>query len=303
VTRPPLVYIPASSTIGQALSILSFSSITSAPVYDPVGNWFYGFFEIYDVLTYLMKTFVGKEPDTRITNEQWRSFGGDLSMLSFKGSSFANHNILDLIGPQHQLQVLPIGVPLTTLVSRLTTEHRVIIDTGAQATYSISTQLDLVKFLANNLNHFSPTTIKQTVKETGLGHNKRVYTVDEHSLTIAAFHTMWLYDLSCVAVVNSRGELLANLSITDLKALSQSNFGHLLDPVGLFISAQVWAPKLPPITVSLDSSFEHILLLLAACKIHHVWVTDDRNHPIRLISTGEIVRFLDSKIRSAVPGI
>jgi len=268
----------------------------------PPGNG-YGFFELYDVLTYLMKTFVGKEPDSFITNEQWRSFAGDLPMLSFKGSSFANHNILDVIGPQHQLQVLPLSIALPTLVNRLTNEHRVIIDSGAQATYSIATQLDIIKFLANNLNHFSPTTTKQTINDLGLGSHKKVYTVEESTLAIAAFHKMWLYDLSCVAIVNSCGELLANLSITDLKAVTQSNFGHLLDPVGLFLSTQVWAPKLPPITVSPSSTFETVLLLLAACKIHHVWVTNDKNHPTRVISAGEIVRFLDAEIKSGTPSI
>lgn len=251
-----------------------------------------------------MKTFVGKEPDSFITNEQWRSFAGDLAMLSFKGSSFANHNILDIIGRQRQLQILPMNTPLSTLVSRLTSEHRVIIDSGALTTYSIATQLDLIKFLANNINHFTPSSIKQTVGELGIGKNKRVYTIEESALAIAAFHKMWLYDLNCVAVVNSRGELLANLSITDLKALTQNNFGHLLDPIGLFITTQVWSPKLPPVTVTSDTPFENVLLLLAACRIHHVWVTDAKtNHPQRVISAGEIVRFLDGRLRSGTPGI
>lgn len=39
LNRLPLVTIPATCTIQQALSILSFSGVTSAPVYDPTLNW------------------------------------------------------------------------------------------------------------------------------------------------------------------------------------------------------------------------------------------------------------------------
>lgn len=40
LNRMPLVYIPASSTIAQALAVLALNNITSAPVYDPTGNWY-----------------------------------------------------------------------------------------------------------------------------------------------------------------------------------------------------------------------------------------------------------------------
>lgn len=52
-----------------------------------------------------MATFVGKEPGMQVTEAQWKSFGGDLPMLRFKGSSFENHNILDIMfSAQPQLQ-------------------------------------------------------------------------------------------------------------------------------------------------------------------------------------------------------
>jgi len=292
-SRMPLVTIPAAATVQQALTILSLSKVTSAPIYDASLNLFYGFFEFYDLLTHLLKTFVGKTPETDITDQQWRSYAGDLAMLQFKGTSFANLNILALLTTTPRAHTLEIGAPLPRLVARLANEHRVIVDAGGLTTFSLATQLDLIRFLASNINHFDRELMEKSVMNLGLGLRQNVHPVRATKMTIGCFYLMWQEGIPCVPVVDVDGRLLANLSITDLKAVGQENFGSLLSPVEEFIHEQVFNPKLPPLAIPPQTSLSNCLLFFAACGVHHLWVTDSGNRPTGVISAGDVVRTIN----------
>jgi hypothetical protein len=212
-----------------------------------------------------MKTFVGKEPEISIADQQWKSYGGDINMLEFKGTSFANTNVLLLQqNRDSRIREVPLNASLATLVQRLSFESRVIIDAGGNTTYTLATQLDLIRFLAKNINHFEQQLTNASVASLGLWLKRNLHPIPPTKLAIAAFYLMWTNGLPCLPIVDTNNKLLANLSITDLNSLSQENFGSLLHPVGTFITEEVRNPKLPPIRITPETSFGNCLLFFCS---------------------------------------
>ncbi len=83
------------------------------------------------------------------------------------------------------------------------------------------------------------------------------------------------------------------------KGITPSSFANLLLPVLQYLK---WQPEtsilasiqnaksLHPVTVTEWSTFEDVVLKLAATRVHRVWVVDDDNKPIGVISLGDVFR-------------
>ena len=113
---------------------------------------------------------------------------------------------------------------------------------------------------------------------------------------IHAFYQMWFHKVSGVAVVDGNGALLANLSVTDLKGLSQENFPSLLDPVLEFNDKQVVYKKITPLTVTPDTTFETVVLKIAATGVHRLWIVDKEKKPAGIISLTDVMNLLDLRV-------
>lgn len=172
----------------------------------------------------------------------------------------------------------------------------------------VITQSTVIQFLARHINHFGRIATT-TIEKIGLGYVtllvssivntmtdcfcsfQTVLYVNPEVRAIHAFYQMWFHKVSGVD-----GSLLANLSVTDLKGLSQENFPSLLDPVLEFIAKQVSDKKIPPITVTPETTFETVVLKIAATGVHRLWIVDKDNKPAGIISLTDVMNLLDLRV-------
>jgi len=81
----------------------------------------------------------------------------------------------------------------------------------------VLSQSTVVGFLASHISHFTPEIKNVTLKKMGIGKQANVVSVEYTTPAIHAFYQMYLRNVSAVAIVNSDGNLIANLSISDLR--------------------------------------------------------------------------------------
>jgi len=130
----------------------------------------------------------------------------------------------------------------------------------------------------------------KTLKELGLGVSEGIMTMSVTTQTILAFWVIYFNKISAIAVVDSEGRLLGNLSASDIRGIGGSarRFSSLLLPIGEFLQLDGPEACRAAITCTLDTTFEQVIALLARNKIHRVWVVDN-DRPIGLVSLTDIM--------------
>jgi len=199
---------------------------------------------------------------------------------------------------------VPEGTPLYDIVNILSTGvYRVpIVDKNdPNKIINIITQSGLIKFLSKNINKLGPRA-KQTIQELGMGVGNKIIQVGYDQPAIDAFRLMQSKQISAVAVVDEHGVLTNTLSISDIKYIGIEEgrkFRSLLLPSIDYIShvkqSEPLDPKweggtiFPSIHCSPDYSLEKVIMKLATTKVHRLFVVNNHNHPIGVISLRDIM--------------
>jgi len=165
----------------------------------------------------------------------------------------------------------------------------------------------VLRFLSDKLNKELSALGDQTLSELDLVPGaKDVVTVTEDASVLDAFKILNSKGLSSIALVNHKGELMANLSMADIKYLLQFNrldllfqsTKHFIQEVRLAKDKEhEYKSQAPIFTVTKDTSFKHAVGKLLATKSHRMWVTKDSlaHHPIGVITLSDILRVLTPK--------
>lgn len=116
--------------------------------------------------------------------------------------------------------------------------HRIaLFDAHGEITGIIS-QMDVMHWLLNNAEHLGPSGTK-SIDELGLMTGRPpVVVVNPHTPALMAYNTMATAGVSGAPVITDEGDLIANLSISDLRALTSEHFGILALPVAEFLALE-----------------------------------------------------------------
>lgn len=116
--------------------------------------------------------------------------------------------------------------------------HRLALFDAQGEVTAIISQMDVARWLVTQEAHVGPEGAR-TIEELGLLTGKPpVVSVSPHSPTLLAFDIMAQSGVSGAPVINDDGELIANLSASDLRALTSEHFGVLALPVAEFLALE-----------------------------------------------------------------
>ena len=130
-----------------------------------------------------------------------------------------------------------------------------------------------------------------------------MFCVDGDTPALDAFGALLARGLSAAGVVRSAHDatLVANLSISDLRAVLPDRFGVLALPVhrflelnvagGLGASRAAGSPR-GVVSVKRDATLEAAMRAIVAHRLHHVFVVDDAGVPLAVVSTTDVLRLL-----------
>lgn len=282
-----------STTVAEALAELGKHNVLSAPVVlaasieDQESDTFLG---IVDMNTMLHALVTAVQEKTAHTSPE-DSDGKFLQQLRDTWSEVSQRKLITLTGEGADVSLQFRTALHATLRDLLTHAfvpahrppvHRVaVFDTRGRISQIVS-QTDVVRHLDAHVKELGMLGHK-TLRELHFLHE--VVSVPAKYTAASAFHTMHAKHVSGVAVVDEHGRVVKNLSASDIRAVQGGHtLGRLLEPVGEF------APDRPLVTLRPDDVFMHAIHVLAADRLHHVFIVDEHMHPIGTVSLTDVLR-------------
>ena len=162
----------------------------------------------------------------------------------------------------------------------------------------ILTQTDLLRYIWKSLS-IECKTLAMEVSELGWRRsnneiNSAVLTCAQDMEALVAYRLMFLHRKNSIAVVDKEGRIISNLSASDLRGLHHGNVDSLLLPVYEFLetnSRERNGGLLPDQlrTAKPDTPLDEIVQMILDCRIHRVWITNDNDEPVGVVSITDIL--------------
>ncbi|OBZ91778.1 Protein SDS23 [Choanephora cucurbitarum] len=315
-----VITIDGSLPVEEACNVLIDNNISSAPVYDntetsrtPIvhAKSYVGMFDYGDVIAYILLVLQNMPtPPPGLSDEGIKH---DLDNMTFE--------IKDIVRRAHEGQQVPVKLasdlseknpfysimPEATLLSAVEEfaygAHRVCVLNHDGSIKGILSQSVVAKYLYENQRHFPEIEIvmNKTLRQLGLGVSD-VISVNADSPVLHALALMSKHAISSVAVLGHMGVVLGNISLTDVKHVMKSYHHQLLwktcfQFVGMIRIQQGiddGQDRLPVFDVRLDTTLGFAVAKLLATKSHRVWVIDEKERAIGVVSITDVMRAIAS---------
>lgn len=176
--------------------------------------------------------------------------------------------------------------------------HRAPVLTEDGRLNNYLTQSELLQFMAQSM-YLIGDSANLSVEALGLCNFGKVITVKEADMVLDVVKILSANKISACPVVDDYGRLLANFSLSNLKGLKRETFGELLLPISDYLNLQRIKETesfvsidtykaLRPQTCRATDTFEAVVYKIVATRVHRLWVVDDQNKVIGVISVGDL---------------
>jgi len=166
--------------------------------------------------------------------------------------------------------------------------HRTIVKTK-DGTRSLLTQWDLLRFFkdhAKELGRIMETPLKNLGLVRGKQENMVAMRIDESALV--GFQRLYNmgWEVHALPVLDRNGDLVATLSVSDLRGMNKDTFGWLLLPVLDFLSSV--SSVRPLITARPLSTLGEVIYKVCYGHVHRAWVVEN-DKICGVVTIGDIV--------------
>ncbi|KAI8983459.1 hypothetical protein BDB01DRAFT_760405 [Pilobolus umbonatus] len=307
-----VITIDGSLPVEEACDILIKNNISSAPVYDnqvkEVKNStivhprsYVGMFDYGDVIAYILLVLQNMPPpDEEEEGAEHTTFEiKDIVRRALEGEKIPVRLASDLSEKNPFYSIMPEATLVATVEEFAYGIHRVCVLNPDGSIKGILSQSNVARYLYDNQRHFPDIDImmKKTLRQLGLGRTD-VIAVNADSPVLDALSLMSKHGISSVAVLGHMGVVLGNISMTDVKHVMKSYRHQLLWKTCFqFVSIvrtqqgiDDGQDRLPVFDVRLDTTLGFAIAKLLATKSHRVWVTDERERAIGVVSITDVMR-------------
>lgn len=287
-----VITVDKKTPLPDVLNLLSEHDIRSLPIVDSENNdKLVGVVDMLDIVTFVV----------RFAQECYNLPAAKRNLEWFSQQLEASgQNISHIAGLSHKNQCIPVQSAATIFdimqIMSTSKVQRVPVLNAQDKLENFITQSSFVEYFAKNsakLGHFEECTLSE------LGFKRKtVHCVKENATAIEAFKQMSEYKITGVPIVDVEGEIITNVSSKELRhVLTDPHFFDKLQlPAEKFVSelkSKTFLHKTetmyPKICCKFSSKFGEVLHKLAATKIHRIYVVDESEHPIGVISLDDIV--------------
>lgn len=277
-TRDSLVRVEPTASVRDALKTFNAEKVLSCPIAESNnGADVWGFLDLFDLLSFLLELWDD--------NEQAETNG-----IAKLGEKFLDHKVKDLTGrSDNDAYAAVIGEERAHRLVRLfgLGVHRVAqLDLQGTLTNVIS-QSDVVKYLHNNIDLLGDQAVKP-INELNMISTDRLVVAQADQSAISAFKLLADNLVSAVPLVNKDGALTGTLSVSDLR-LIQDDLSPLQLSALQYKSIQ---EPIPSIVCAPNTTLGSVIATLANSNVHRVWVVDDQQKPVSVISITNVCEFL-----------
>jgi CBS domain-containing protein len=311
--KPELVWVEPSATIASVCEKLRLHNILSLPVYSRETNDFVGITNVADIALFIAwgSVDVVRSKQSKEGSEPM----ADVERLEPR-LGFADRPIVEVFISDETsfFRVFDASDSLYGVLEPFSKGyHRALVKLTPQASkpedYRLLTQTDIVRFLMTNYARLDWSLLSQTVAEAGLVQGRKnllCVTEDESLNVLQAFRRMTQRDMNCIGICDKHtGRLVCNLSASDLRGMAPDRLNMLLLPVRDYMTAmygETFCQKVYPVTCSPDTKLADVMASVMARKVHRVWVVNEAEQPVGLISLSDIIcKFSPYDYKTAAP--
>jgi CBS domain-containing protein len=169
--------------------------------------------------------------------------------------------------------------------------HRLpIFSAETKTLIGILSQTDFVLLLSSVKSDPTLTTLLgKTVEE--LGYTAAMLISGAGEMVYDILSMMKAQNINAVPLVNNQNELVGCFSASDIKCLGLEQWPGLFQDVRSFL-AQRHPESLAPVYVRTNSTFSDVLGKMEQFKIHRVFVVDDKQKPVGVITMTDVLKWL-----------
>jgi CBS domain-containing protein len=295
------------ATISQALKILIDNKVQAVPVVDHNSGKPLYILSMMNILDYLLQVFNENDFKTDYSHQflQWLEGKPEkvaqekLTVIEQK----IDYKLDDAVTIDESASILDaLKLSLDNKI------HRVLVLNADGKLSNLITQSRIIQFVAVMLDNLPKTS--KSLAELNLGVSP-VLTISEDQTAFHAFKLMKEKRVSGLAVVDANGKLVGSISASDLKIIGYDvKFWNLL---GLSVKDYLneinksghpeyrshlflWArePNGPPIVIKCKKTdtLKFATKLLNFYRVHRVYIVDDDNRPVGILTLREVLQTL-----------
>lgn len=270
--------IPSTASILEACSQLDALNILCAPVTGPEGQVI-GIVDAVGLLFFVLDTLdkVKFEPTNYLQQVSAAEIFRETAVIALRDR------------PRWQ-EVVTVDNSFHTMLDVMVllgkhNVHRVLVKSETAFT-NLITQGAVMKLIAANLRQFGGIE-KLTLKELGLAEKLPVASVSIKQTPIDAFRVMAEQQVHGVPVLDPSGKLVGNVSAREARRVisDPSWFALLTRPLNVWLDEDMFCV----IGCSPTTTLEDVVERVAGERLHHIYIVDDDNNVIRVLSLRDII--------------
>jgi 5'-AMP-activated protein kinase regulatory gamma subunit len=299
-----VIKVNTTDSIKTVLSALFSYKLQAVPVYDIELDKYRAFVSCFDIVEYFLKV---RGIATHETDLHSTSPGKDKEQRSSKPLLTLTHEIAELDIPVGEamnfsennfLFMLPDNTLLREMmyVMGMGGKHRVWIyhkdhDMGS----GMVTHTKMIQLLYEDLPNF-PDLANSTLETMGLATPKEIHSIGIDKTVLDGFNMMIKHNVQSLAILDKDGRLENQFSVNDVRLISL--FGDFFSNLELPISEYLVKvhdycnrPRGQRVCRKTETLYETVKLL-STLRIHRLFMVDDDDKPITVVSLGDLLRCL-----------
>jgi CBS-domain-containing membrane protein len=270
-------------------------NVLSAPVWDPATQKYIGYLDIRDLVSFVVFVYDEQKVQDNTRLEDLIKHGvGQLKVKTTDGVT------VNYLSRRHKFVTVNETDTLESVCRVLSDQsvHRVPVLDEHGKVVNIISQSSIIEVLSKKCTKVGVDDIDLPLEKHPEIGTSPVLKVLKTESVINTFRILEKKNLSGVALVDESGRLVGSTTGKDLglflrnptlAALNLPIFEHLQK-----IRAEAIDIKTPCIAVFLKDKLSRAVALLAATRVHRIFVVNDESHyaPVRVISLTDILRYL-----------
>jgi len=292
VSPAQVLTLKEDDTVEKALLALKEHGVLSAPVVDKDGACRKGFFAMDDVIMHLSR--ICQRSVNATGSESLNIKTDQLEDLVVRQHFFHQEIVRDVISRHRGSSSQVLGIKSKKPIA----DALVVFANGVQrlavykrkAIVGILSQSTVIKWISENPKRLGDLA-DAPAESLGIPW-KRVIKINKDALTIDCVQLMHDHAAYAVPVVDENDKLVCHCAMADFKYLALTdNFGDLLLPITEFISRVRKSHNQDPcmiVSANYRTPFKQIIDILVKEHMHHLYLLDDNNEPISMISLTNI---------------
>lgn len=275
-----LISVEVNTSLRDVLRTLNTNRILSVPVMD--GNkGCVGLIDTLELVKFTAYNYLTSQ-DASVMDDNLQAAPEMFTQFEFEDKT-AN-DVLKLSERSRAVKIVDKDATLHDVAEILGYEdHRVML--GRDKNAKLISQSDIVRYLSERKDQLDRNILNTPVGQLNIP--KKIVHVSYRCPTIKAYNHLIRQKVSALAVLDENQKLVGNLSASDLRGLTDETLNTLRQPVNQFVHN---TGQKTLVCCSPEEKLDMAINKLVENKVHRLWVTDEQNKPVGILSLTDVIR-------------